>query len=277
MIPAPIVERFGLRDSRHRTEPVGGHTHVVFAETVDGVAVVVKTSADRERIAAEAEALRAFGVRRAVAVRDIWLEGGAILLERVEPGRPLASEATEEEATAVVAGLLGETWPPVPPASRAEPVAAFVTALDRVVAAHSSVSGSLDHRLLQRASAMLAELVSDAVGPVLLHGDLHYGNILTSERAGHLLIDPKGMIGEPAFDIGYLVSRPQPAARDARPLKESIGRRLEILPDATGLDRRRVAAYAFVAAALSAVWALEDGEPAGEYGEAMRLLETFAG
>ena len=96
---------------------------------------------------------------------------------------------------------------------------------------------------------------------MLLHGDLHYGNILSSDRAGYLLIDPKGVIGEPAFDIGYLVSRPMPSARDHLPLSRAIARRLGVLPEALDLDRRRVAAYAYVAAALSLAWAIEDNDP----------------
>jgi streptomycin 6-kinase len=56
------------------------------------------------------------------------------------------------------------------------------------------------------------------------------------------------------------VSRPGPAARDHLPLSRAIDRRLGFLPDALHLDPRRVAAYAYVAAALSLAWAIEDGD-----------------
>jgi streptomycin 6-kinase len=110
----------------------------------------------------------------------------------------------------------------------------------------------------------------------LLHGDLHYDNVLSSSRAGYLLIDPKGVSGDPAFDVGYLVSRPAPTARDSLPLAEAIGRRLSFLPDALGVDRRRTRAFAYVAAALSAAWAREDEDPGEKlYVEAMQILEPY--
>ncbi len=122
---------------------------------------------------------------------------------------------------------------------------------------------------------MLRELLEDAPPPSLLHGDLHYGNIVTSERAGHLLIDPKGVAGDPAFDIGYLVSRAMPRAKDELPFPNAIDRRLAFLPAATGLDRRRVAAFAYVAAALSAAWAIQDADPSVSlFLEAMDTLRS---
>ena len=181
------------------------------------------------------------------------------LLERVEPGETLASTATEDEALQVVARLF-PPWPEVPADVAATPLADFASGLEQAG--------------LARAAALFSELLSDDVRPVLLHGDLHYDNILTSDRAGHLLIDPKGFIGDPAFDVGYLVSRPMPSARDRLPLAQAIDRRLAVLPDAIGLDRKRVTAFAYVAAALSAAWAREDRDPAVDrFLESMRILE----
>lgn len=208
---------------------------------------------------AEVEALRAFGEDRAVRVLDVNPGGRSALLERVTPGTTLATSASEEEALRVVATLFGAGWPAIPPAPIAKPIDAFLAALDAPPFA--------------RARSVLIELLADAGPPVLLHGDLHYENILVSDRAGHLLIDPKGCTGDPAFDIGYLVSRPMPSARDALPLSRAIDRRLAFLPDALKLDARRVASFAYVAAALSAAWAIEDGDSNQPlFEEAMRLL-----
>lgn len=208
---------------------------------------------------AEAEALRAFGEDRAVSVVTVNVEERSMLLERVTPGTTLAATATEDEALRVVAQLLTGGWPPVPPAAAATPVENFLPALSA-----PPFSG---------ARALLTELLASSGRPVLLHGDLHYENILVSDRAGHLLIDPKGITGDPAFDIGYLVSRPRPPARDTPPLARAIDRRLAFLPDAVGLDAHRVASFAYVAAALSFAWAIEDRDPNQPLFEnAMRIL-----
>ena len=227
-----------------------------------GTESFLKTFADRRQLDAQVQALRAFGDDRAVGVLEVDDDKWTALLERVRPGATLASTASEDEAMRVVAQLFSTRWPHVPAGTAATPIDDFVTALERDGFA--------------RARAVFSDLLADDVHPVLLHGDLHYDNILTSDRAGHLLIDPKGFIGDPAFDIGYLVSRPMPSARDRLPLSRAIDQRLAYLPDATGLDRRRVTAFAYVAAALSAAWAREDRDAVVDrFLESMRVLERY--
>jgi streptomycin 6-kinase len=276
-IPWPDVlaracDRFHIGDLARLTGFKGAR--LLFARTDDGEEVVLKVTPNPRHLAAEVETLRAFGEDRAVAVRDVWLEEGMALLERVRPGTAIASEASEDQALDMTAQVLAQGWPAVPNGTVAEPIDRFLDTLERAMAEQSTGARAcpVDRALLQRAHAMLRELLGDDAPPVLLHGDLHYGNILRSDRAGQLLIDPKGMIGEPAFDVGYLVSRPAPTARDALPLTRALDRRLVMLPAATRQDRSRVAAFAFVAAALSAVWALEDDEPACAFEEMMAAL-----
>jgi streptomycin 6-kinase len=225
---------------------------------VTRAAEFVKRVRNERELQAEAEALRAFGVDRAAAVHEVRVETLELVLERVHPGEPLASIATEDEALQVVARLFQSGWPALPPAPVAEPLTTFAAALRSSTRVGSLGAGA--QPAFRRAADVLRELLEDERDRTLLHGDLHYGNILSSRRAGYLLIDPKGAIGEPAFDIGYLVSRPMPAARDHLPLSRAISRRLTFLPEALQLDPHRVAAYAYVAAALSLVWAIEDGD-----------------
>jgi streptomycin 6-kinase len=42
---------------------------------------------------------------------------------------------------------------------------------------------------------LFTELLASMMGPVLLHGDLHHGNILAAERQPWLALDPKGVLG----------------------------------------------------------------------------------
>src|SRR5262249_44047817 len=71
----------------------------------------VKISRGRRELAAEAEALRAFGSNRAVRVIEIRSERNELVLERVAPGVPLAALATEDQAMGVVAELFKTGWP----------------------------------------------------------------------------------------------------------------------------------------------------------------------
>ena len=43
---------------------------------------------------------------------------------------------------------------------------------------------------------------------VLIHGDLHHRNILSADREPWLAVDPKGLIGDPAYDaVTFLKAR----------------------------------------------------------------------
>jgi streptomycin 6-kinase len=70
--------------------------------------------------------------------------------------------------------------------------------------------------------------------PVLLHGDLNPTNLLAADRAPWLAIDPKPMVGDPAYDGARLVLQPDPCATDdpARTARD----RLEIVASTMGLD-----------------------------------------
>jgi streptomycin 6-kinase len=223
----------------------------------------VKTVRGRRELQAQALTLRAFGADRAAMVLDIRADAGELVLERVNPGIPLALVATEEDAMGVVSALLAGGWPEPPEAVVVEPLAVFARALD-----------APDGRLA-RARALLRELAAERCDVALLHGDLHYGNVLASDRAGWLLVDPAGVVGPPAFDVGYLVSRPMPVARDHLSLARAIDRRLAFLPDALRVDRQRVGAYAYIAASLSFAWAVEDADQSGAaFAAAMDILEA---
>lgn len=90
------------------------------------------------------------------------------------------------------------------------------------------------------------------MGPtVLLHGDLHYGNILLSDKHDWLAIDPKGVIGEREYEI--------PFPRLKGEVNENlIKRRLDQFIEISGFDRSRVLGWAFCKAALAAWWSFED-------------------
>ncbi len=97
---------------------------------------------------------------------------------------------------------------------------------------------------------------------VPLHGDLHHDNIMHSSARGWLAIDPKGLIGDPCYDVANIFCNPVGA-----PEITANGRRIGELADrfavALGQDQDRIRRYAFAHAALSSTWTLlEGGDPA---------------
>jgi streptomycin 6-kinase len=90
-----------------------------------------------------------------------------------------------------------------------------------------------------------------------LHGDLHHDNILHGER-GWLAIDPKGVLGDPAFDAANLFYNP--LDRDDLCLDpKRITRMAETFSKTLGCDPRHILDHAIAYGCLSAAWHAEDG------------------
>jgi streptomycin 6-kinase len=116
------------------------------------------------------------------------------------------------------------------------------------------------------------ELLSSSSSSVLLHGDLHHLNILKAQNDWKA-IDPKGVAGEPSYDICALMLNPTSRHSNDRELQQ---RRLEVLKEEPGLDSQRMLGYAIAHAVLSAWWSFEDSSSDWESALACaRTLESL--
>ncbi len=93
---------------------------------------------------------------------------------------------------------------------------------------------------------------------VVLHGDLHQKNIVFSSRDGWVAIDPKGIIGEPAYDVGAFIRNPMPEILSYYQASEVIRHRILLFSRLLRLEPDRLKDWSFVQAVLAAAWALED-------------------
>ena len=156
-------------------------------------------------------------------------ERRAMLVERLRPATQLWT-LPDDAATEIAAGVLEQLWVPAgEPFRRLEDVAAQW--------ADELAGRGLDRQLVDRAVAFLHEAGPTQRESVLLHQDLHGGNVLLSDR-GWLAIDAKPMVGEREFDVASLI-------RDRRPTsKWLMARRLAYLVDRLQLDPERTRGWA---------------------------------
>ncbi len=232
---------------------------VVTALREDGAQAVLKLSfpGDKE-FRSEAAALAAFGGRGICRLLELDLDRGAMLLERLRPGRPLTSVRDDEEATAAAAGVMKKLWRPAPPDHAFPTVSDWSRGFERLRRRFGGGTGPMPERLVGEAEMLFAELGASEGEPLLLHGDLHQENILSARRGPWLAIDPKGVIGEAAYDTAALLHNPV-GALDTPDPGGLLERRLDVLSKELGLDRARVRAWGMAQAVLAAYWGLEDG------------------
>lgn len=263
-LPA-LLERVAAQWDLTLGAPFDLSYNYVTAATRHGEAVVLKAGVPNPELLTEIAAMRIFDGAGAARVLAVDADNGVMLLEQVKPGTPLATLYPErdDDATRIAAGVMRQLWRPLPADHPFPTLPRWTRSLDLMSAAAGLPAGlppGFPPDLLARALAVRAELLASMNEIGLLHGDLHHLNILSSDRAGWLLIDPKGVAGERACECGPLLLNPWAWMLNHPAPERLLARRLDILADELTLDRRRLAGWAAVHAMLSACWSAEDGD-----------------
>jgi len=237
-------------------------SYVASVTRADGTPAVLKVSFPEPESEHEAAALAHWD--GAGAVRLLASDSGrrALLVERCLPGDQLWSVADEAQADVDAAAVLQRLWaaPPPPAGHRFRTLAGEARRwADELPARWERHGRPFDRALLDRAVGWIGELLatSDGRGDVVLHQDLHGGNVLRAARGPWLAIDPKPLVGERAFDVASLLRdrRPELAA-DPHPARR-VRDRVDRLSEALDVDRERMRRWAVVHALA---WGLADDE-----------------
>jgi streptomycin 6-kinase len=212
----------------------------------DGTAAVLKLNCPHPEAEREGDALAFWGGSGAARLlaqdRDRW----ALLLERCEPGRQLWDVAGEEEMLGIAAGVFAALWRPAPEDAGFPVLFDDARRWERVLPERWERLGRPWPRaLLDEAVSLCGELIVDPPDPVLCHQDAHGGNML-ARNEDWVVIDPKPIVGEPAFDLAsalrdrreWLATQPHP--------ERIIARRLDRYVEALGVDRARARGWGVV-------------------------------
>ncbi|MCX8280383.1 phosphotransferase [Phyllobacterium sp. 0TCS1.6C] len=127
------------------------------------------------------------------------------------------------------------------------------------------------------AAALADRLLAETRVPRPLHGDLHHENILHGPR-GWLAIDPKGLIGDSAYDVANMFYNPL-ERDDLRSSAVRNGRIAQMFAERLGRDAKDLLRFGIAHACLSASWHAEDGngqEEARSLGVARSLRDALA-
>jgi streptomycin 6-kinase len=251
-----------------RVQYPGGHiSMVVLVRQADGTPAALKLAMVTDETAQEDAALAHWDGRGAVRLLRAEPSCGALLLERLHADVSLRS-LPDAKAMLEAAGVVRRLW--VPPAEK-HPFPSVAHYTGRLAESlrqrreqpwAEPLRPLIDEALETRERLVTAQ---DAPEPVLLHGDFHHGNVLAADRVPWLAIDPKPLVGDPAYDLAWLV-RDRLETLVAAPAAQSAARRrLSKLSDALDVDRDRLRDWTLFRAVEAGVWSLsvgdrEDGE-----------------
>jgi streptomycin 6-kinase len=208
----------------------------------DGTPAVLKLIYPDRETEQEADALERWDGDGAVRLLARDDERRAVLLERAEPGTPLGEGSPDP--LGVLIDLLPRLWKsgdgfrPL-----ADEAAHWLEGEARTIP---------DARIRDAALHYLRELAPTQGEQVLLHQDLHGGNVLAAEREPWLVIDPKPLAGEREFAAAPIVR-----SRELGLTRRDVLYRLDRLTAELGLDRERARGWTI---AQTAAWSRGDGD-----------------
>lgn len=192
------------------------------------------------------------------AVRLIASDDKLLLLEYAGERhlRDVLDQEGDAAATEIAAAVLGELTAPsdLPFPADLQPLRArFESLFSKAAADHAAGRMSLYVEAARIAEHLLA--APRRLSP--LHGDLHHDNIIEGPR-GWLAIDPKGALGDPAFDAANMLYNP--LERDDLCLDpRRIAFMAEVFAKVLDQDPRHILDHAIAYGCLSAAWHEADG------------------
>ncbi len=215
--------------------------------------VILKASPLVDEFRSEATALQLAAAPNVARLYDVDLPRGVMLMECITPGTQLRHVAMpDDDATRLGATSVMSMWRTVPNTDGLHPLRVWMRDLFNWTPAPHL----MPTELVTEAQDIARSLLDTAPQPQLLHGDFQHQNLLQRANGEWAIIDPKGLIGDPGFDVAAWMYNPIGifASVDYSAI---AGRRLAIWSDATGLDRHRLAAWAFSGTVLSICWSAE--------------------
>jgi streptomycin 6-kinase len=151
-------------------------------------------------------------------------------------------------------------WKEPPEGNGFPTVGEWFSGLSRVRSRFDGETGPFPPRLFERAEALSHEMLDSAPVGMLLHGDCHHHNILSSSGRGWLAVDPKGVVGDPVFELCAYLRNPLDL-HERFDVAKTLPGRVHLFAEILGLEPRRIASWGLAESILSAGWSL-DGDPA---------------
>jgi streptomycin 6-kinase len=251
--------------------PRGSMSVVIRCRMTSGRPAVLKVSPDRTRVADEGTALERWTTIHTPSVLAVDERAGALLIEAIEPGTPLADSATYPNMEIVAellrslhtTGVPDQSYPPL-----SDRVAYLFDSGTRPYKRRPELVDVVPPELYERGRQLANRLVARVSPTALLHGDLTPNNILDGgNQRGLVAIDPAPCLGDDlAFEaIDLLLWQADNL--------DMIAARAEQLAPAIGADACRLLDWC---TAFAAMVALELAEAPNTPRECVEAAVTLA-
>lgn len=232
--------------------------------------IILKIGIDIPAMQQECAAIRAFNGHGLINLLEADLDQGAIVITRAVPGKTLVSlfNDADDKALGIACNLARQLHKANIPSDHKFPMLSeWFSIIDQ--------NWDLPNQKLQLARNLKNDLINKSKTNVLLHGDLHYANIL-SDGNDWVVIDPKGVIGDPLYDMtGALLREPFKQMMELSDMAGMLQHRIEFVAQYCNVSVQQIWAWTFVQTVMSICWSLEDGQDVSLKRKFLDILETL--
>jgi streptomycin 6-kinase len=239
------------------------YNYVCAVTQSDGSAAVLKIGVPNRELTSEILALTLYSGNGACLLLESDGDKGMLLLERLQPGVMLSTLENDDTATKIAAQVMQAIHRPNPGNIGLINLRSWFDELSNLRPHFGGGTGPFPEKTVETVEGLIRDLFAENRPHILLHGDFHHFNILSSDR-GWLVIDPKGVEGPAEYEVGPFLLNPWGKVPREKEAIIRTQRRIAILSELLGFERNRILRWAICYSFLSAWW---DTTPSGSGGE----------
>jgi streptomycin 6-kinase len=229
------------------------YNYVIKVKDSEGTPFILKLGVPNFDTRNEMVTLQAYDGDGCAALLKSDPENGVMLLERLIPGKMLSAEKNEMLVVETFIKVWQAIRRPVPNGTATPSLTHWFEGLERY--RENFPQGPISQEHVQLAEEFFQQVMDTSEGPELLHGDLHHENILYSEQKGWMAIDPKGVSGDPYFDVVSFLINQLDSKVDPKGI---LKLRVDTISEQLGLDTQRLLKAGVALGTLYACWGIED-------------------
>lgn len=229
------------------------YNYVAIAKQDNKSPYILKISCDEKLITQEAQCLQHFQGSGAIALLDTHAQYKALLLQQAIPGVSLKELFSKDIHKAIVAYSQV-----VKALSKAQKSQFYFDTVESWCEVFNKISTNhIPEHYVEKAKELKKFLFKNPQEVYVCHGDLHLDNIL-SQHDSWLAIDPKGVIGEMAFEAAAFDLVTEDELHNQPNVKEVMIQRIHALAQSLNIDYHRLLSWNYLRLILSAQWFVED-------------------
>lgn len=230
---------------------------------------VIKVGRNSKEFSSEIFALEHFDGDKLCKLYDIDFERIMLLEECIEPGNVLRKESSLDKRLSVFASLYEGLHKEAIDADKFPSYRGWINNIADYMS-HQEEHVELYHAM-EKAKKLYESLSKMYSKKYLLHGDFHHDNILLDSNDSYRIIDPKGVIGDPIFDIPRFILNEFWFEPKTDELKLKVNYIISELSKMLCVPVDVLKKCTFIETIMGTCWWIEDGASSEEY---KNLMET---